>query len=233
MYTSSRAVAEYLLFHYGSAKELFPYDTCVPTEALNFPSKCAEICGSLSLSSSSPKRVLDIGCAVGNYLNHLYIEISVLNVIHFYLIIGGSSFHLTKYFDEVVGIDYSANFIEAANIMKNTYEMKYDVYTEGTDKMDLIAKLPEFVRSSPEKYTQKLQFHEGDACNLVSSLSKIESHIRPFDVILGSNLLCRLPNPRAFLSSIASRGIVIIVLSVYKSDILLCMYICINIYLYI
>ena len=166
VYESSRAVHEYLLFHYGSAEEFIPF-SCGPAEALSFPLRSAEIVSGLS-SPSSPgdRRVLDIGCAVG-----------------------GASFQLTKSFDEVVGIDFSQHFIDAAIKMKSEKSMVYEVQKQGTIFVQLTAKLPEDVDVS------KVRFQTGDACNLDKSLGQ-------FDAIHASNLLCRLPSPRKFISDV-------------------------------
>lgn len=52
---------------------------------------------------------------------------------------------------------------------------------------------------------------QGDACNL----PRVEEAFGPFDAILASNLLCRLPKPQEFLSSLPRllkpRGIVVMV----------------------
>lgn len=198
VYENSRAVAEYLLFHYGKPEELFPHSLkYAPVHALNFPARVAHICGSLLPSvpihekyesmqdlesfsqeqdsvDSQPTRILDIGCAVG-----------------------GSSFELSKYFNEVVGIDFSHKFIEAANEMKTKHSMVYDVYTEASNMVLLKAELPSFVKEAPEKFIKSVSFQQGDACDLPPI-----SEIGQFDVVLGSNLLCRLPSPRKFLTSL-------------------------------
>lgn len=187
-------MAEYLLFHFGAPKELFPYDPRhVNPEALEFPKKCASICGALvhpPKTSATPTRVLDIGCAVG-----------------------GASFHLSMHFDEVVGIDFSQQFVNAANEMKKDGQMPYDVFTEGTERLDLVAKIP----NEEGIDTSKCHFVQGDACDLKPGLTSVAQAksadsnatqqsgvIEQFDVILGSNLLCRLPSPRKFLSSLYS-----------------------------
>jgi len=55
---------------------------------------------------------------------------------------------------------------------------------------------------------KRVQFTQGDACNMSSTLGT-------FDVILGSNLLCRLPDPRKFLRDIPlylnSDGILVLI----------------------
>ena len=55
---------------------------------------------------------------------------------------------------------------------------------------------------------RRLKFAEGDACDLSAELG-------PFDAVLASNLLCRLPRPAAFLASlprlVAPGGIAVLV----------------------
>ena len=92
VYESSRAVSEYLLFHFGSPEDLCPYDFG-PKNALNFPERTSKLVANLDCSK---RRVLDVGCAVG-----------------------GASFMFSKTFDEVVGIDFSQHFIDAANALKS------------------------------------------------------------------------------------------------------------------
>ena len=54
------------------------------------------------------KKVLDLGCSVGR-----------------------SSFELSNYFDKVVAIDYSHNFIEVAKELQNLNKINFDVTVEG------------------------------------------------------------------------------------------------------
>ena len=107
---------EYLQFHYAEADEYAPLvKSFVSKEALEFPALCAKEC---SLSASDKKRALDVGCAVG-----------------------GSSFELGRYFDEVVGFDFSAAFIKAANELKETGSKPYQSTIEGTIKEARVAKV--------------------------------------------------------------------------------------------
>ena len=87
----------------------------VSKDALEFPALCAKEC---SLHGSEKIRALDIGCAVG-----------------------GSAFELSRYFSEVVGFDFSAAFIKAANEMKEVGNMTYVSTIEGTIKESRIAKV--------------------------------------------------------------------------------------------
>ena len=90
-YETERALSEYLLFHYGSPNEVLPW-SFGPASALNYPARCVSECLSTARLSSSA-RALDLGCAVGR-----------------------STFELARHCAEVIGIDYSHTFIEAAEI---------------------------------------------------------------------------------------------------------------------
>lgn len=180
VYESKRAVDEYLLFHYGAAEDVMPYGFG-PLEALDFPRRLGELCQSLKNGpgfskvpnkpnppSSPPSRALDVGCSVG-----------------------GSSFHLTRHFDEVVGVDFSQHFIDAANEMKASGKMQFEMMKQGRIFTTREAVLPKDI------FPEKVQFRQGDACNLDPSLGQ-------FEIILASNLLCRLPSPRKFLDDVSN-----------------------------
>lgn len=162
VYDSKRAVHEYLLAHYGKSHEIMPYEFN-EKGALNFTERLAKLCSTHALGN---ERVLDLGCAVG-----------------------GSSFHLTKSFQEVIGMDFSNHFIEAAKIMKDKGKMDYEILKQGQIYTNTIAEIPN------DSDKSKVSFEVGDACNLRPTLGQ-------FDAILCSNLLCRLPYPRKFLNSI-------------------------------
>lgn len=195
VYESERAVQEYLLTHYGRPNQLLPFPG--PIEATNFPMRCAEIC---KRYSSNTEAALDLGCAVG-----------------------GQSFALSKYFDSVLGIDFSNHFVRAANQMKEKGSVQFEAQKQGDISETMIAEIPK--DSNPERIT----FVHGDACNLNPSIglytSKYYQYIfaiiiimillGKFDLILGANLLCRLPSPRQFVKSVPSflnkDGIVVII----------------------
>jgi len=148
-----------------------------PKQALRFNERSASICK--NYASKSSQRVLDIGCAVG-----------------------GSSFELARYYEQVVGIDYSHKFIEAANEMKLNGTVKYTMLKQGSVYVNRTSTLDDTIDRS------RVQFMQGDACNMNTSLGT-------FDIILGSNLLCRLPDPRKFLREIPvylnSDGILVLI----------------------
>ena len=65
-YETDRYLHEYLLFHYGKPKDLFPFDLISP-ELLRFHERIREEC-LLPIANSGHARALDIGCAVGRVI---------------------------------------------------------------------------------------------------------------------------------------------------------------------
>ena len=123
-----------------------------PKMALDFPERSAAICSKYLDRKRQKTRALDIGCAVG-----------------------GTSFQLSKYYDEVVGIDYSNHFIDAANEMKEKGKMDFEILKQGNIFESCQTNLDQKIDRT------KVTFLQGDACNLDKSIGK-------FDVIIGSIL---------------------------------------------
>ncbi|OWZ03479.1 hypothetical protein PHMEG_00024781 [Phytophthora megakarya] len=165
VYESERAVHEYLQFHYEEPSTIVPY-SFAPLDALQFLPRTVERCAKLT-PTSHLGRALDIGCAVGR-----------------------TTFELSKYYDEVVGIDFSQHFVNAAKKMKENGAMPYEAHIQGDNHEARRAKLPEDTKPT------NVDFLQGDACNLSRSLGK-------FDAVFASNLLCRLPEPEKFLTEIS------------------------------
>ena len=116
VYETEKLLAEYLLFHYGTADEILPYPFG-PRAALDYPARCVSECvGDLPPHA----RALDLGCAVGR-----------------------SSFELARRCSEVIGIDYSQSFITAATKLRDTGELAYAHTDEGTRTTPLLARVPE------------------------------------------------------------------------------------------
>lgn len=164
-YESDRLVAEYLLFHYGSAEDCLPH-AYGPREALGLPIRVVRECVDCSVLTAS-SRALDVGCAVGR-----------------------SSFELARFCGEVIGLDYSQAFIGVANRLAQGESINYRIHEEGAHYRDATADPPTGVDSS------RLHFRHGDACTLPDDLGL-------FDVVLASNLICRLPRPRDFTDRLA------------------------------
>ena len=162
--------------HYGTSAELMNFPSLQSSQlraSMNFPRECAEMCGkyvngSDSLAGRKDLRALDVGCSVGR-----------------------SSFELTRFFSEVVGLDYSQAFVDAASLLQMTGSAPYTMRTEGDLVQHAVARV------DPSLDRSKVTFVQGDACDLLKSFPS-----KQFHVVLAANLLCRLPFPRLFLAAL-------------------------------
>ncbi len=168
-YDTDEVVNQYLLFHFGSEAE--QSDQALAAR-IDFPlvtsliERTVELMGKYSVGKS---RALDLGCAVGR-----------------------SSFEMSRDFDEVLGLDYSEAFIDAANTLKERGELAYRRWETGRHVSELSARL------DPKLESSRVTFLQGDAANL-KSIDEVWSR-GGFDAILLSNLLCRLSDPAKCLS---------------------------------
>ncbi len=107
VYESSRAVDEYLLFHYLPGSQLCPYELA-PVEALDFPKRCADLCAQ---HAPAGKRHFPRCTLLDEALNtHAANEIFRCNCVHpgqrsraldVGCAVGRHSFEMAKAFDEV------------------------------------------------------------------------------------------------------------------------------------
>ena len=164
-YESERILREYLLFHYGSAQEVADYPWA-PVDALEYPVRCVTQCVDVSALGAN-SRALDLGCAVGR-----------------------SSFELARWCGEVIGIDYSASFIAAAEVIRACGSLECEALEEGELLKPFKAALPDFIEPA------RVRFEQGDAMALRDGLGK-------FDVVLMANLIDRLREPKRCLASLA------------------------------
>jgi putative 4-mercaptohistidine N1-methyltranferase len=117
-------------------------------------------------------RALDLGCATGR-----------------------ASLELAHGFEEVIGVDYSARFVQAAGELQRTGRLAWSFPDEG----ELV-----FVRETSltglglADAAPRVRFCRGDAGALDLALAG-------FDLILAANLIDRLRQPRAFLAAIHER----------------------------
>ena len=159
LYETRKLLGEYLLFHYGSADEILPDD--VPSamhEALDFAVRTTGHFGNHEV-----ERGLDLGCAVGR-----------------------SAFEMSRTCHEVIGIDFSRSFIDAAERLRTGSTLPYQRLEEAHVSTDLEASLPDKFE------TERLHFETGDAMDLRADLGS-------FDRVHAANLLCRLPEPQRLL----------------------------------
>lgn len=157
IYETERLVSEYLLFHYGAAEDILPWKDG-PVGALGFAARIVERFG-----EGEVERALDLGCAVGR-----------------------SSFELSRHASEVIGIDYSQAFIEAAQAMQEGGVARISRSEEAAVRTGLEVTLPDGVRAG------RVRFEQGDAMDLRADLGS-------FDRVLAANLLCRLREPARLL----------------------------------
>ena len=130
----------------------------------NYPAVCASI--ALEAMKDKPrKKALDIGCAIGR-----------------------STFELARGFDEVIGLDFSARFIQEAQVLKEYGVLRYTMPIEGEIEQFYEVHLKHF---DLENICSKVSFWQDDACNL-------KPIYKGFDLIFAGNLIDRLYDPKKF-----------------------------------
>ncbi|MDG1302426.1 MAG: putative 4-mercaptohistidine N1-methyltransferase [Opitutae bacterium] len=164
-YESDELLQQYLIFHYASGEEQFPY-AFGGSDALGFPQRCVSEGVELAALPSGA-RGLDLGCSVGR-----------------------SSFELARHCEEVVGIDYSQAFIDAANRMKTQGLHPAWRMDEGSATTLLDLKVDAAIDPN------RVHFEQGDA-------QHIREDIGQFDVVIACNLICRLPEPMRLLQRLS------------------------------
>lgn len=166
-YESDELIRNYLLFHYGTASDLLP-EGIGPREAVGFARRLVgELLDTASLPPGAAK-ALDVGCAVG-----------------------GSTFELARHCQEVIGIDYSAGFIQAARTLCKDGQVDSLKRIEG-ERFD-----PFVAHVDPSIDRSRVDFQVGDAMAM-------DTNLQGFDVVLAANLICRLSHPQQFLSRLDS-----------------------------
>jgi len=135
----------------------------------NFAVETAKIASKFSINS---KKALDLGCATGR-----------------------ASFELSKYFDEVDGVDFSVRFVQVGTRLKEDGEIKFRSLEEG--ELYSIKRVTT-KELGYENLKNKVSFWQGDACNL-------KPNFNSYDLVMATNLIDRLYNPRLFLDTIDER----------------------------
>lgn len=151
----------YMLMHWGTEDDIMGDVPCVTRPAVvHLPKKCAEL-----VRQYTPRfdKALDLGCAVGR-----------------------ASFEMARHFLQVVGVDYSHEFIERANQLQRARQSASWRKDTGSTGTPLVASVDAQIDAS------RLRFEPGDACALAPEL-------QGFDAVLLANVLCRLPDPAACL----------------------------------
>ena len=162
LYESQSYLDQYLLFHYGNSLEIDSFQI-FPESFLNFAERT--VTENLDITKER-QRALDLGCSVGR-----------------------SCFELSRFCDEVIGIDFSNQFIRTAEKIRIEGSIKFNSRKEGDQFRSHNAKIPE--GSRPEC----ISFQTGDVLQLPEDIGR-------FDVIHAANLLCRLPDPEHLLKKL-------------------------------
>lgn len=166
IYETPKLLSEYLLFHYGTDAEVLPWEFG-PATALQFAVRSVTKLLDASLVPAN-SRALDLGCAVGR-----------------------SAYELAKVAGEVIAIDFSQSFVDAAEKIRRDGQHPYLRMDEGRAQTPLSAARPE--GADPDR----IRFEQGDAMNLRPDLGG-------FDVVHAANLLCRLSEPARLLNRLPS-----------------------------
>lgn len=160
-YEAQSWLDRYLLFHYGEEQDQLPF-AFGPKQALNFPVRCVSECVERQGLPDAPT-ALDLGCSVGR-----------------------STFELSRFCQQVVGIDNSHIFIQTALKLKEEGQVAYTLKEEADTYSKRIAYLPKGVKTS------HVQF-------LCQDVMEVTGH---YDIVLAANLICRLYEPKKFLQNV-------------------------------
>jgi putative 4-mercaptohistidine N1-methyltranferase len=179
VYETVASLDMYLGLHYpnsGTSEKVSPIlpHSNIPTHGLRFPQRVANLLATLEPTHTN-NRALDIGCAVG-----------------------GSSFELAKTFKSVDAFDFSSSFITAAQQMQQCPEnVRFRIPTEADLYQEVVAVHEDGVNTDIKS---RVNFFVGDACRMDEM--KQNDQLTTYDGIMMSNLLCRLPDPRACIDSL-------------------------------
>jgi putative 4-mercaptohistidine N1-methyltranferase len=108
---------------------------------------------------------------------------------------GRATYELAKSFESVEGIDFSVRFVQVGAKLKDEGYLAFSTKEEGeltTNKKVSIEEL------GYENLKEKVSFWQGDACNLKPNFTN-------YDLVMATNLIDRLYNPRLFLDTIDER----------------------------
>jgi len=177
IYETDQLLSEYLLFHYGDAKDVLPWEFG-PLVALDFPVRC--VTELLPISGRADfDAALDVGCATGR-----------------------SSFELARFCRRVTGIDFSARFVEAAQRVKEDGTIEFECAEEGKRRRRCTGNVPpeidrsrvNFETGDAQDLSSKLDGADLVlACNLICRLTEPGKFFRRLPKLLrrgGILILC-------------------------------------------
>jgi putative 4-mercaptohistidine N1-methyltranferase len=161
-YESAEELSAYLHFHYADRPDSLAAQFGMERFG-NFHARFVERFLAPPAPGNGQARALDLGCGVGR-----------------------AAFELSRSFDEVVGIDFSASFASAAERLRLEGSLPVELIVRGAEKLRTAVTLPS--GSRPER----VRFEKGDACGEGPWAGV-------YDCVLAMNLICRVPAPRRLL----------------------------------
>jgi SAM-dependent methyltransferase len=180
---------EYLLFHYGKPKDLFPFGL-VSHDLLRFHERIRECL--LPIPRTSRSRALDIGCAVGRF-----------------------TFELSRLAGKVIGIDNSKQFILAAQNMAKRGATKVQIPESGSEFSTRRVALPKGARPDNVRFqvgdAQKLRsiarlpFDIVAAINLICRLPSPSAFLRQLPDLVSPEGQLLIASPFSWLKEYTSR----------------------------
>ncbi|CEL95347.1 unnamed protein product [Vitrella brassicaformis CCMP3155] len=156
------------------------FSTDVFNGVSNYPARCAALCGQLFRQHGplvvplTDTRCLEVGGGVGR-----------------------ATMELSKHFHQVVGSDYSQAFAAAGSQVVREGRVEWRVATEGrlTERREVTF---DQLGLTDKSIADRVSFRRLDAMALPSA----EAMGGKFHLIFGGNLLCRLPDPSKFLTTV-------------------------------
>jgi len=108
---------------------------------------------------------------------------------------GRATYELAKEFNMVEGVDFSVRFVQVGAKLKSDGYVAFSSVEEG----ELVSQKRVSIEDlGYENLKERVSFWQGDACNLKPNLNS-------YDLIMATNLIDRLYNPRLFLDTIHER----------------------------
>lgn len=108
---------------------------------------------------------------------------------------GRATFELAKVFDEVEGIDFSARFVQVGAKLRNDGYVAFESKEEGELTVQKRISIEDLGYANLKN---KVTFWQGDACNM-------KANFNSYDLIIATNLIDRLYQPRLFLDNVDER----------------------------
>lgn len=197
---ASQELQQYLNLHFGTEfkpahgqQQTFECMRSLPTDmAAPFSKRCADLLASTfekhGSTGSEQLRALDVGCAVG-----------------------GASFELARGFEEVIGLDISAPFIQTAQKLREEGKVAFQEPAEGELLVDAIASV------DPAIDRNRVSFRQMDAMC-------ISPELQGFDAVMATNVLDDLASPSSLLGrmggpqGLVAPGGVCVIASPYQWD---------------